>query len=83
MSSQSTDRTRSAMGLMLYALTAGRRDFVSVGALQAERYDIVVDDAVADEAARLLSELTAQPPASPDRPPAAERPSEAPPPSAT
>lgn len=56
-----------AMGLLLYALTGGRRDFASVGALQAERYDVVVDENVADEAARLLSELTAPPAVSADR----------------
>lgn len=42
-------------GLIAHALTRGRRDFASVAAMQADHYDIVVDDAVADEAARLLS----------------------------
>lgn len=42
------------MGLVLYALTRGRRDFASVATMQAERYDVLVDEPVADEAARLL-----------------------------
>jgi uncharacterized membrane protein len=42
-------------GLIAHALTGGRRDFASVAAMQAEHYDLVVDDEVADEAARLLS----------------------------
>jgi hypothetical protein len=41
-------------GLLSHLLTRGRRDFTSVGAVQADHYDLVVDDAVADEAARLL-----------------------------
>jgi hypothetical protein len=63
-----------AMGLTLYAFTAGRRDFTSFGSMQADRYDVVVDASVADEAARLLGELTGQPGTSP------QRPSEPPPP---
>jgi uncharacterized membrane protein len=42
-------------GLIAHALTRGRRDFTSVAAMQAEQYDVVTDDEVADEAARLLS----------------------------
>lgn len=41
-------------GLLGHALTRGRRDFASVPTMQAERYDLIVDEEVADEAARLL-----------------------------
>lgn len=44
-----------AFGLLAHALTHGRRYFSSIGGLQAERYDVVVDAAVADEAVRLLN----------------------------
>lgn len=44
-------------GLIAYLLTRGQRDFESVGALQADHYDLLVDDAVADEAERLLARL--------------------------
>lgn len=44
-------------GLLAHALTGGRRDFRSAGAMQASRYDVLVDEAVADEAARLLGTL--------------------------
>jgi hypothetical protein len=42
------------IGLGLHALKRGRRDFASVAAMTAERFDLVVDDEVAAEAARLL-----------------------------
>lgn len=43
-------------GLLIYAFSRGRRDFVSVSALSADRYDLLVDADVADEAARFLAE---------------------------
>jgi hypothetical protein len=46
-------------GVLFYALTGGRRDFSSVGGVQASRYVVYVDNDVADEAERLLSELPA------------------------
>jgi hypothetical protein len=46
-------------GLLAHALTRGRRDFTSIGAMQADRYDVLVDDEVADEAADLLGGLSA------------------------
>jgi uncharacterized membrane protein len=46
-------------GLIAHLLTRGRRDFASVGALQADHYDVLVDDDVADEAERLLAGLPA------------------------
>jgi hypothetical protein len=44
------------LGLIYYAFTGGRRDFVSVGSVRAERYNIMVDTEVADEAARILEQ---------------------------
>lgn len=45
------------LGLLVHAAQGGRRDFASVSFMQPDRYDVVVDDAVADEAVRLLAEL--------------------------
>ena len=42
-------------GLLLYAFTGGRRDFTSIGGIQADRYMVLVDDAYADEARRMLA----------------------------
>ncbi|ADB49079.1 general stress protein [Conexibacter woesei] len=42
-------------GLLLYALTGGSRDFTSIGGIQADRYMVLVDDAYADEARRILA----------------------------
>ncbi|HEV7461000.1 MAG TPA: general stress protein [Solirubrobacteraceae bacterium] len=59
-------------GLLGHALTRGRRDFVSVGSITADAYDVVVDEEVADQAAALLSELDRPPPpaaAEPGTPP--------------
>jgi hypothetical protein len=46
------------MGLVTHALSGGRRDFSAVGGMRANRYEVVVEEPVADEAARLLGELT-------------------------
>jgi len=43
-------------GLLLHALSRGRRDFDSVASLSADRYEVLVDDEVAPEAARLLGD---------------------------
>lgn len=43
-------------GLLLHALSRGRRDFDSVAGLSADRYEVLVDDEVAPEAARLLGD---------------------------
>jgi len=37
-----------------YAMTGGKRDFTSVGAMRAETYDVLVDANHADEAERVL-----------------------------
>jgi hypothetical protein len=44
------------MGLIAYAFQRGRRDFASVTMTQAQRFDLVVDDEVASDAARLLGQ---------------------------
>jgi hypothetical protein len=44
-------------GLLAYALTGGRRDFASVGAMTADRYEVQVDEEVVADAARLLAEM--------------------------
>ena len=43
-------------GLVSHALTRGRRDFDSISLMQAQRYELLVDEEAADEAARLLGE---------------------------
>ena len=40
-----------------YSLMGGRRDFSSVGAMQAGRYDVQVDDEVAEEASRVMATM--------------------------
>jgi hypothetical protein len=42
-------------GVLAHALTGGRRDFTSISRMEADEYDVQVDDALADEAARLLA----------------------------
>lgn len=59
------------VGLIAHALTRGRRDFASVPAMQAERYDVMVDGEVADQAERLIGEMggaRGQTPSSPEAP---------------
>ncbi|MGH2936835.1 MAG: general stress protein [Solirubrobacterales bacterium] len=43
-------------GLLAQALSGGRRGFDSYAGISAERYDVLVDDEVAAEAARLLAQ---------------------------
>jgi uncharacterized membrane protein len=45
------------LGAALHAMTGGQRDFASVSALDADRFDVQVDDDVADRAAELLRAL--------------------------
>jgi len=42
------------LGLIFHAMQGGRRDFASVTVMRPQRYEVVVDDEVANEAARLL-----------------------------
>jgi hypothetical protein len=61
------------LGLLGHALSRGRRDFSSVAGMRADRYEVVADDDVAEEAARLLSGLNAtasEPPRAVSRTPA-------------
>jgi hypothetical protein len=48
----------AVIGLIAYAMQGGRRDFSSVAFMRPRRYDLVVDDEVADQAARLLGSET-------------------------
>ena len=45
------------LGLVSHALTGGQRDFSSVGGMEADHYDVMADEEVAEEAQRLLSGL--------------------------
>jgi hypothetical protein len=44
-------------GMLAHALTRGRRDFASVRSMEADRYDVVVDEELAAEAKRALAAL--------------------------
>jgi hypothetical protein len=44
-------------GMLLHALQGGRRDFASIRSMQPSRYEVVVDEEVADEAVRLIGRL--------------------------
>jgi hypothetical protein len=46
------------VGMIVYAMQGGRRDFESVTVMRPQRYEVVVDDEVADQAARLLGSST-------------------------
>jgi len=48
-------------GLLGHALSGGKRDFSSIGLTTAGRFEILVDQEVADEAARLLAGHDAPP----------------------
>ena len=45
------------IGLIAYAFSGGRRDFTSIGGVQADRYNVVVDNDIAAEAMGLLEEM--------------------------
>jgi hypothetical protein len=47
----------TGLALLGYLLSGGRRNFASVPGIEARRYDVVVDEEFADEAARRLSRL--------------------------
>ena len=48
----------AVFGLTMHALQRGRRDFASVRAMTPTRYEVVADEAVADEAKNLLAKMT-------------------------
>ncbi|MFD9224691.1 general stress protein [Streptomyces sp. NPDC060064] len=45
------------LGTLLYSLQGGRRDFASFSVMQPSRYEVVVEEDVADEAAHLIAGL--------------------------
>ncbi|MEU4617013.1 general stress protein [Streptomyces umbrinus] len=45
------------LGMPVYAAQHGRRNFASVSFIQPSRNDVVADDAIAEEAVQLLTEL--------------------------
>lgn len=45
------------LGLIVHALSGGRRDFISTSGMRADRYGVVVDQEVADEAAQILRSM--------------------------
>jgi uncharacterized membrane protein len=49
----------SLFGFISWLFIRGRRDFGSIGGLQAERYELHVDEELADEAERILSPAAA------------------------
>ncbi|HEY0605923.1 MAG TPA: general stress protein [Herpetosiphonaceae bacterium] len=50
-------------GLISYALSGGQRDFSSLTTMQADRYHVMADPEVADDAERLLGNLRSTVPA--------------------
>ena len=62
-------------GMVSYAFTGGKRDFVSRQQLQAARYDVLCEQAVLGEARKVLGIAATWPPPLPeDVPPAADSP---------
>ena len=45
-------------GLIMHALQGGRRDFASVSAMTPSRYEVIADEAVADQAQTMLAKMT-------------------------
>jgi len=56
----------AALGALTHAMTRGERDFVSTAGMEADRFDVVVDEDVADRASELLQRL--EPTSTPSRP---------------
>ena len=50
----------SALSLLTYAMSGGRRNFTSVSAMTASNYDVLADERFADEALRVLSQTARQ-----------------------
>jgi hypothetical protein len=49
----------SLLGALVHAgVSGGRRDFVSATSIVADRYEVQVDEGVADEAQRLLAAMS-------------------------
>lgn len=49
------------VGVVGHAMTGGRRDFSSIDTVRAERYDVLADEEVAEEAQRTLAEVGPMP----------------------
>jgi hypothetical protein len=49
----------AVLGLVMHALQRGRRDFDAITMMVPSRFEVVVDEDVADEAARLLADAPA------------------------
>jgi hypothetical protein len=49
------------MSVIFYSLTGGQRDFSSASGMAAERYNVVADEEVADEATRIIRTLLGVP----------------------
>jgi hypothetical protein len=49
----------AALGALAHSAMGGRRDFASVARTEADRYEVQVDDAVADEAQTLINAMPA------------------------
>lgn len=47
----------AAFGALTHAASGGMRDFVSIPSMQAERYELLVDEDVADQAVQLLRSI--------------------------
>lgn len=47
----------ATFGALTHAALGGTRDFISVPSMQAERYELVVDDEVAEQASQLLRSI--------------------------
>jgi hypothetical protein len=45
----------AVIAVIVYAMQGGRRDFASVTVMRPHRYELVVDDEVAEQAARLIA----------------------------
>ena len=50
----------AGLGALVHSMQGGRRDFVSASGLDAERYEVQVEQAAADEATRLLDTMPAR-----------------------
>ena len=49
----------AVLGAVGHALQGGARDFGTISAMQAEHYDVMVDEPVADQAAAILEQMPA------------------------
>jgi hypothetical protein len=50
----------AGLGALAHAAMGGQRDFASISGMRADRYEVVVDESVADRATELLGRLPAR-----------------------